>query len=192
MPYSCAEHQRVRGAHRELEGPRQPSVHRSSCGDPAGAPGGSSPTGGAPQESLAGAFARRRSGGLHHQTIQRPNHTRRSRIRVRAFRSGNCRRGLERSSPYKERPRAEIWPGIPLADVPSPSPQAPNMSQETDIARRTFCRQACQAATCLAIGSLAIACGGGGSSRLEVLDDRARRQWPGQRAAAVVRLVVFQ
>jgi len=37
------------------------------------------------------------------------------------------------------------------------------MSQETDIARRNFCRQACQTATCLAIGSLAIACGGGSS-----------------------------
>ena len=38
------------------------------------------------------------------------------------------------------------------------------MSQETDIARRAFCVQACQAATCVALGSLAIACGGTGSS----------------------------
>lgn len=37
------------------------------------------------------------------------------------------------------------------------------MSQETDIDRRTFCIQACQAASCLAIGSLASACGGGSS-----------------------------
>lgn len=38
------------------------------------------------------------------------------------------------------------------------------MSQETDITRRTFCVQACQAASCLALGTLAAACGGGGSS----------------------------
>lgn len=37
------------------------------------------------------------------------------------------------------------------------------MSQETDITRRTFCVQACQAASCLALGTLAAACGGGGS-----------------------------
>src|SRR5437773_12298541 len=38
------------------------------------------------------------------------------------------------------------------------------MSSETDIKRRTFCVQACQVASCLALGSLAAACGGGGSS----------------------------
>lgn len=38
------------------------------------------------------------------------------------------------------------------------------MSQQTDIPRRTFCAQACQAASCLALGALASACGGGGSS----------------------------
>ena len=38
------------------------------------------------------------------------------------------------------------------------------MSHETEIDRRTFCIQACQAASCLALGSLAAACGGGGSS----------------------------
>ena len=37
------------------------------------------------------------------------------------------------------------------------------MSQETDITRRTFCAQAGQAASCLALGALAAACGGGGS-----------------------------
>ena len=37
------------------------------------------------------------------------------------------------------------------------------MSQETDITRRTFCVHACQAASCLALGTLAAACGGGGS-----------------------------
>jgi Rieske Fe-S protein len=38
------------------------------------------------------------------------------------------------------------------------------MSSETDITRRTFCAQACQAASCVAFGALAVACGGGGSS----------------------------
>ena len=38
------------------------------------------------------------------------------------------------------------------------------MSQETDITRRAFCVQACQAASCLAVGALAAACGGGGSA----------------------------
>lgn len=40
------------------------------------------------------------------------------------------------------------------------------MSQhkEEPPSRRTFCRHACQAASCLALGSLAQACGGGGSS----------------------------
>ena len=38
------------------------------------------------------------------------------------------------------------------------------MSQETDITRRNFCLHACQAATCVALGSLAVACGGGGSN----------------------------
>ena len=37
------------------------------------------------------------------------------------------------------------------------------MSQETDITRRAFCVQACQAASCLAVGTLVSACGGGGS-----------------------------
>ena len=37
------------------------------------------------------------------------------------------------------------------------------MSLEADITRRTFCIQACQAASCLALGSLAAACGGGSS-----------------------------
>jgi len=39
-----------------------------------------------------------------------------------------------------------------------------DMSHETEIDRRTFCIQACQAASCLALGSLAAACGGGGGS----------------------------
>ena len=34
--------------------------------------------------------------------------------------------------------------------------------------RRTFCLQACQAASCLALGALAQACGGGGSSPSDV------------------------
>jgi len=38
------------------------------------------------------------------------------------------------------------------------------MSSETDIKRRTFCVQACQVASCLTLGGLAAACGGGGSS----------------------------
>ena len=40
------------------------------------------------------------------------------------------------------------------------------MSQhnEESLSRRTFCLHACQAASCLALGSLAQACGGGGSS----------------------------
>ena len=40
------------------------------------------------------------------------------------------------------------------------------MSQhnEEPLSRRTFCLHACQAASCLALGSLAQACGGGGSS----------------------------
>jgi len=38
------------------------------------------------------------------------------------------------------------------------------MSHEKEVGRRTFCLQACQAASCLAIGSLVEACGGGGSS----------------------------
>ncbi|PYR74106.1 MAG: hypothetical protein DMF87_23795 [Acidobacteria bacterium] len=38
------------------------------------------------------------------------------------------------------------------------------MSQEIDITRRTFCIHACQVASCVALGSLAAACGGGGSS----------------------------
>lgn len=37
------------------------------------------------------------------------------------------------------------------------------MSQETDMNRRTFCVQACQAASCLTLGAVAAACGGGGS-----------------------------
>src|SRR5436853_6598452 len=37
------------------------------------------------------------------------------------------------------------------------------MSSEHDINRRTFCIQACQGASCLALGALAAACGGGGS-----------------------------
>ena len=36
--------------------------------------------------------------------------------------------------------------------------------KEEPLSRRTFCLHACQAASCLAIGSLASACGGGGSS----------------------------
>jgi len=35
---------------------------------------------------------------------------------------------------------------------------------EEPLSRRTFCLHACQAASCLALGSLASACGGGGSS----------------------------
>ena len=35
---------------------------------------------------------------------------------------------------------------------------------EEPLSRRTFCLHACQAASCLALGSLAEACGGGGSS----------------------------
>jgi cytochrome b6-f complex iron-sulfur subunit len=38
------------------------------------------------------------------------------------------------------------------------------MSQETDITRRSFCVHACQAASCLALGALTSACGGGGSA----------------------------
>jgi cytochrome b6-f complex iron-sulfur subunit len=40
------------------------------------------------------------------------------------------------------------------------------MSQpnEESLSRRTFCLHACHAASCLALGSLAQACGGGGSS----------------------------
>jgi cytochrome b6-f complex iron-sulfur subunit len=38
------------------------------------------------------------------------------------------------------------------------------MSQPNDRSRRSFCVQACQAASCLAMGSLLEACGGGGSS----------------------------
>ena len=38
------------------------------------------------------------------------------------------------------------------------------MSHEKEVGRRTFCLQACQAASCLAIGSLVEACGGGGGS----------------------------
>ena len=40
------------------------------------------------------------------------------------------------------------------------------MSQrnEESLSRRTFCLHACQTASCLALGSLAQACGGGGSS----------------------------
>lgn len=38
------------------------------------------------------------------------------------------------------------------------------MSQEKEIDRRTFCIQACQAASCLAFGSLVQACGGNGGS----------------------------
>jgi len=38
------------------------------------------------------------------------------------------------------------------------------MSKETEIDRRTFCIQACQAASCLALGSLVQACGGSGGS----------------------------
>jgi Rieske Fe-S protein len=40
------------------------------------------------------------------------------------------------------------------------------MSYRNDepLSRRTFCLHACQAASCLALGSLAAACGGGGSS----------------------------
>src|SRR5690349_6911272 len=37
------------------------------------------------------------------------------------------------------------------------------MSQDKEIDRRTFCIQAWQAASCLALGSLAQACGGNGS-----------------------------
>jgi cytochrome b6-f complex iron-sulfur subunit len=37
-----------------------------------------------------------------------------------------------------------------------------NMSYDKEIDRRTFCLHACQAASCLALGSLAAACGGGG------------------------------
>src|ERR1044072_2592257 len=37
------------------------------------------------------------------------------------------------------------------------------MSQETDMNLGRFCVQACQAASCLALGALATACGGGGS-----------------------------
>lgn len=39
-----------------------------------------------------------------------------------------------------------------------------NVSQGIEIDRRTFCIHACQAASCLALGSLVPACGGGGSS----------------------------
>jgi hypothetical protein len=38
------------------------------------------------------------------------------------------------------------------------------MSQEADKNRRAFCVQACQAASCLMLGALVAACGGGGSS----------------------------
>jgi cytochrome b6-f complex iron-sulfur subunit len=36
------------------------------------------------------------------------------------------------------------------------------MSQEQDIDRRTFCRHACNAVKCIAVGSFVQACGGGG------------------------------
>jgi cytochrome b6-f complex iron-sulfur subunit len=46
------------------------------------------------------------------------------------------------------------------------------MSNQKDLAdvpsRRTFCVQACQAASCLALGSLVQACGGGGTSPSDV------------------------
>ena len=38
------------------------------------------------------------------------------------------------------------------------------MSQDKEIDRRSFCIQACQAASCLALGSLVQACGGNGGS----------------------------
>lgn len=38
------------------------------------------------------------------------------------------------------------------------------MSQKSDISRRAFCAQACQAASCLGLGALAAACGGGAGS----------------------------
>jgi len=38
------------------------------------------------------------------------------------------------------------------------------MSNVNEINRRTFCRQACQAASCVALGSSIGACGGGGGS----------------------------
>jgi len=37
------------------------------------------------------------------------------------------------------------------------------MSDAKEISRRNFCRHACQAASCVALGSLIEACGGGGS-----------------------------
>src|SRR5258706_2335780 len=36
------------------------------------------------------------------------------------------------------------------------------MAHEEEIDRRTFCRQACQAASCFALGPLLQGCGGGG------------------------------
>ena len=38
------------------------------------------------------------------------------------------------------------------------------MSDTTEISRRNFCLHACQTASCLAIGSILEACGGGGGS----------------------------
>ena len=38
------------------------------------------------------------------------------------------------------------------------------MSDAKEISRRNFCRHACQTASCLAIGSILEACGGGGGS----------------------------
>jgi cytochrome b6-f complex iron-sulfur subunit len=38
------------------------------------------------------------------------------------------------------------------------------MSQQKDITRRNFCIQACHATSCLALCSVAVACGGGGSN----------------------------
>jgi cytochrome b6-f complex iron-sulfur subunit len=38
------------------------------------------------------------------------------------------------------------------------------MSQQIDITRRSFCIQACHATSCLALSSVAVACGGGGSN----------------------------
>ena len=45
-----------------------------------------------------------------------------------------------------------------------PNQKSPTRVPPAVASRRTFCAQACQAASCLALGSLVQACGGGGGS----------------------------
>lgn len=50
-----------------------------------------------------------------------------------------------------------------LSSTASGAAAIPAMSDVKEIGRRNFCLHACQAASCLALGSLVEACGGGGS-----------------------------